>query len=163
MEQKYKAISQAFYLEGKNIGTIPNLIPSEAVEALYRDNADIYMGRPRIDDYIIKINQEISNRIGRVENLFPEWVRWEYIKPLFLMPNGTKPNGIREAGMRYNTDRNRYPYQCWLNWDAISMSEESKGNILYMKLLYQPQILLQTTAGACVLPLVDCEGAENNG
>lgn len=142
MEQKYKAISQAFYLEGKNIGTIPNLIPSEAVEALYRDNADIYMGRPRIDDYIIKINQEISNRIGRVENLFPEWVRWEYIKPLFLMPNGTKPNGIREAGMRYNTDRNRYPYQCWLNWDAISMSEESKGNILYsdekfLTLLYQ--------------------------
>ena len=43
MEQKYKAISQTFYLEGKNIGTIPNLIPSEAVEALYRDNADIYM------------------------------------------------------------------------------------------------------------------------
>ena len=33
----------------------------------------------------------------------------------------------------------------------------------YMKLLYQPQILLQTTDGACVLPLVDCEGAENNG
>ena len=54
MEQKYKAISQAFYLEGKNIGTIPDLIPSEAVEALYRDNVDIYMGRPRIDDYYKK-------------------------------------------------------------------------------------------------------------
>lgn len=142
MEQKYKAISRAFYLEGKNIGTIPDLIPSEAVEALYRDNVDIYMGRPRIDDYLIKINQEISNRIGRIERLFPEWVRWAYVKPLFLMPNGTKPSGIREAGMRYNTDRNRYPYQCWLNWDAISAAEGNKGNVLYsdekfLTLLYQ--------------------------
>ena len=50
--------------------------------------------------------------------------------------------GIREAGMRYNTDRNRYPYQCWLNWDAISAAEGNKGNVLYsdekfLTLLYQ--------------------------
>jgi len=142
MEQKYKAISQAFYLDGKNIGSMPDMIPSEAVESLYKDNADIYMGKPRIDDYLIKINQELSNRIGRVAQLFPEWVKWEYVKPLFLMPNGTKLNGIKEAGIIYNADRNRYPYQCWLNWDAIAVGDANKGNILYsdekfLTLLYQ--------------------------
>lgn len=142
MVQRFKDISWAFNMEGKNIGTIPSYIPSEAVDSLCKDGVNIYMGRPRIDEYLVRINQEISNRIGRVSQLFPEWVKWEYIKPVFLMPYGTKPNGIKDAEVTYNAERNRYPYQCWLNWDAVSVGAASKGNILYsdekfLTLLYQ--------------------------
>ncbi len=142
MEQKYTAISLAFYQEGKNIGSMPELIPFEPVQTLYEDGASIYMGNPRIDDYLIRINQEISNRISTVARLFPEWVKWEYVKPIFLMPNGTKLKGIKDAGEIYNADRKRYPYQCWLNWDAIGVGAANKGNILFsdekfLTLLYE--------------------------
>lgn len=142
MEQKYKSISQAFYMEGKNITSLPEMIPTEAVEGLYQDGASIYMGNPRIDDYLIRINQEISNRIGKVARLFPDWVKWAYVRPLFIMPNGTKPAGIREAGMVYQANRRRYPYQCWLNWDAVAQGDADRGNILnndekFLTILYQ--------------------------
>lgn len=142
IEQKYIAISNAFRMEGKNIGTMPDMIPTDAVNELHADGVPLYMGKPQVDDYLIKINQELSNRINTIAYLFPEWVKWEYVKPLFLMPNGTKLTGIKEAGVNYNADRKRYPYQCWLNWDAISVGTSNQGNILFtdekfLTLLYQ--------------------------
>ena len=142
MEQKYKAISIAFKIEGKNIGTMPDLIPTQAVTELHLDGVSLHMGRPETDAYLIRINQEISNRINGAAYLFPEWVKWEYVKPLFLMPNGMKEAGLREAWYIYNSDRSRYPYQCWLNWNAVSVGDANKGNLLYtdekfLMLLYE--------------------------
>lgn len=142
MIQKHKDIVYAFRIEGKNIGTIPNLIPSRSVMELHEDGVQMYMGKPHVDEYLIRINQELSNRIHAVADLFPEWVKWEYLKPLFLMPNGTKSTGIWSAREIYNADRNRYPYQCWLNWEAVSTGLAHRGNILYtdekfLRILYE--------------------------
>lgn len=37
----------------------------------------------------------------------------------------------QKAGEYYKSDTRRYPFHCWINWDAVSTSPESKGNILY--------------------------------
>ena len=140
-EQYFVKISNEFFM-GKNIGRIPEYISPELNQQLYKDDVDIFLNKPDAINYIIKINQEITSRIDGLSNLFPEWVNWKYIKALFIMPNGLKANGVAEAGTLYNSDRNRYPYHCWINWDAISIGVESKGNILYsdekfLNLLYQ--------------------------
>lgn len=142
MYQKYEKIAYAFRMEGRSLGTIPALIPSQSITELHADGVSMHMGRPHIDEYLIRINQELSNRIHTVAAFFPEWVKWEYIKPLFLTPNGTKRSGVQSAGEAYNTDRNRYPYQCWLNWAAVSVGTAGQGNILYtdekfLRILYE--------------------------
>jgi len=131
MERNYTAIVNEFRLNVKNIGSIPELIPTEAVQGLANDGVRLYKSKPEIDEYLISINMEISNRINTISSLFPEWIKWDYIKPIFIMPNGTKKEGIRKAGEYYNIDRRRYPFHCWINWDAVSVGIESKGNILY--------------------------------
>ncbi len=141
-EKFYVPINKAFFNEGKNIGRIPEFIPPELHQELHKDDVDIFINKPDATSYIIKINQEITNRIDDISGLFPDWVNWSYIKALFIMPNGTKPEGVSAAGALYNSDRNRYPYQCWVNWDAVSIGLESKGNILYadekfLKLIYE--------------------------
>lgn len=131
MERNYPAIVNEFRMSFRNIGSVPNLIPSEAVAQLEQDGVRIYKAKPDIDEYIISFNCEISNRINQVARFFPEWVKWDYVKPIFLMPNGTKKDGIKKAGEYYKSDTRRYPFHCWINWDAVSTSPESKGNILY--------------------------------
>ena len=131
MERNYPAIVNEFRMSFRNIGSVPNLIPSEAVAQLEQDGIRIYKAKPDIDEYIISINCEISNRINQVARFFPEWVKWDYVKPIFLMPNGTKKDGIKKAGEYYKSDTRRYPFHCWINWDAVATSPESKGNILY--------------------------------
>ena len=61
------------------------------------------------------INRELSNRINTVQSLFPEWINWKYIRDLFLMPNGMKPEGVKQAGYEYNKNRNKYPFHCYIN------------------------------------------------
>lgn len=128
MEQNYIAISNAFHQTYNNIGSLPEYIPTDAVNQLNKDEVRIYKTNPEVDDYIIAINTEINNRIQTVAKVFPEWVKWEYIRLVFLMPNGTKKDGVKKAGEYYISDRNRYPYQCWVNWDAVA---SGTGNILY--------------------------------
>ena len=136
-EKNYSAIRSAFRYDIKNIGSIPDLIPSDAVNQLSQDGITIYKSRPDADDYIITINRELSNRINTVQSLFPEWISWKYIRDLFLMPGGTKSDGIKAAGFEYNKNRNRYPFQCYINWRG-----GDNGNILhcdekFVTLLYE--------------------------
>ena len=72
------------------------------------------------------INRELSNRINVVQSLFPEWINWKYVRDLFLMPNGMKADGIKQAGYEYNKNRNKYPFHCYINWRG-----GENGNILY--------------------------------
>ncbi|MCF0123450.1 MAG: NYN domain-containing protein [Ruminiclostridium sp.] len=137
LERNYTKIRQEFYYNLKNLGSLPDLIPSEAVEELAADGISLIKSKPDIDQYLIAINKELSNRIGNCKPLFPDWINWEYIKPLFLMPNGLKVDGLKTAGAEYNKDRNRFPYQCYMNWPG-----ETDGNILYcdekfVRLLYE--------------------------
>ena len=126
IEKNYLSISRAFAQEFKNIGSVPDYIPSSAVEELSRDGVNLHRSRPDVNQYLIDINREIGNRVNNIKNLFPEWLKWEYIRPLFIMPNGQKLEGIKAAGAEYNSNRNRYPYQCYINWEG-----GDNGNILH--------------------------------
>lgn len=137
IERSYAAIRTAFQYDMKNLATLPEYIPVDSVMCLSDDGIQLQKGKPDIDAYLISINRELSNRIGNCKSLFPEWINWEYIRPLFLMPNGLKPEGLKAAWAEYNKDRNRYPYQCYMNWQGVS-----DGNILYsddkfVRLLYE--------------------------
>lgn len=136
-EKNYPKIRKEFVYGMKNIGSLPELIPQDAVDELAADGVYLTKGKPDVDQYLIAINREISNRIGNCKALFPDWISWDYIKPLFLMPNGMKTEGLKVAGTEYNKDRNRYPYQCYMNWTG-----ETDGNILYcdekfVRMLYE--------------------------
>lgn len=137
MEQRYLDISGELRNGFKNIDSMPDLIPTKAVMELSSDGISLVKSHRDIDQYIISINKEISNRITNVKSVFPEWLKWDYVKKLFIMPNGTTKEGIKEEGAYYNSNRNRYPFQVYMNW-----SMENGGNILYcdekfVKLLYE--------------------------
>lgn len=136
-EQNYAKIRSEFRFNMKNIGSVPELIPKDAVEQLERDGIYLHKGKPDNNAYLIAINRELSNRIGNCKSLFPDWINWEYIKPIFLMPNGMKTEGLKAAWAEYSKDKNRYPYQCYINWTGAT-----DGNILYsdekfVRLLYE--------------------------
>ena len=65
MERNNPAIVSEFRLSIRNISSVPDLIPSESVAELERDGIRIYKTKPDIDEYIISINMEISNRINQ--------------------------------------------------------------------------------------------------
>lgn len=86
---------------------------------------------------IVDINKHISNRINNCKSLFPLWLKWEYVRKLFLMPDGLNKKGIKAAAADYYANKNKYPYQVYINWSYMD-----SGNILYndkkfVSLLYE--------------------------
>ncbi len=104
---------------------------------------------------IAYINQYILDNINLIKPLVPEWVKFEYIKNLFLMQGcyaGQKGCNIAtRAGQqsiikkihsirgKFLSNRYAYPFQTFITWPIDF--KETNGNILYndakfLKLLY---------------------------
>ncbi|MCC8028695.1 MAG: hypothetical protein LIO75_02660 [Lachnospiraceae bacterium] len=137
LEKHHAQIRTAFMYDLKNLSTLPELIPPEAVNGLCADGIQLQNTRPHVNNYILEINHMLSNRINSVKDMFPEWVRWDYIRPLFLLPNGFKAEGVAAAGEYYHSNRNRYPYQCFINWTRDDCGNILSSDYKFVTLLYE--------------------------
>lgn len=137
IEQNYGKIYAAFHNDIKNLHTLPEYIDQKAIRQLGEDGIQIIKANYPLDRYVIDLNTQIANRINNCQSLLPIWLNWNYIRALFIMPGGTKPEGVKRAGNEYNAHRNDYPFQIYLNWGG-----SNQGNILYndkkfVSLLYE--------------------------
>lgn len=122
IEKNYKKLNHQMTNELKNLQSCQDT--SVYLEQLEAEGITLY--RTKLNQYIIDINSQIANRINNCKSLFPIWLKWEYIKSLFIMPNGMTEIGIKAAAKEYYENKNRYPYQVYINW-----SYAERGNILY--------------------------------
>lgn len=71
----------------------------------------IITGKPDINEYLKRINNEIIKRIDKMERYFPEWVRFKHIRTMFTMP-GT----IEEESKKFQLNQGLYPFQRYFYW-----------------------------------------------
>ena len=126
LERNYGFILKQMRYELKNLHSLPEYIPQDSLRQLSADGIVIERANAKPTQYIMDINRQLSNRINNCKNIFPIWLKWEYIRSLFLMPNGTTEAGLKAAFEDYRANRDRLPYQVYLNWNGAG-----SGNIFY--------------------------------
>lgn len=128
IEQNYTKILYEFQYNMKNINTLPDIIPQECLRELEQDGVSIYKANHKVQEYLIDINGWIQKRLPLCKRLFPVWVNWDYIKELFLMPDGCSEKGLKAAANQYYSNMSSCPYQVYINWrwDGTPL-----GNVLY--------------------------------
>ena len=131
------SIHNAITHDFKNLSSLPEYIPQKSLMELSEDGIDIQKVNYKLNNYTIDINSHIKNRINNCRQFFPEWVNWDYIKEIFLMPDGTKEQGVISESRRYNANRNTFPFRVYINW-----AYNDCGSILYhdgrfMQTLYE--------------------------
>ncbi len=136
LERYFLKVCLAIQREGRSIMGMPEYIPTELLQALNDDGIDIYKNLKDPSPFLYSLNQNISNRINNCKDLFPEWINWEYLSGIFIMPEGTTDEGTKSAANFYYENMQYYPYQQYINWPA-----EDEGNILlndkkFVTLLY---------------------------
>lgn len=107
IERNFRSISQAMRYDLKSILSLPEYIPPKCIDQLTADGISIYRANAQPIQYILDINHHISNRINNCRGLFPIWLKWEYIREIFIMPGGTTEKGTKAAADEYyaNIDR----------------------------------------------------------
>jgi len=126
IERNFGKIHSAMCNDLKNLHSLPEYIPQDALNELMNDGITIEKANIKPAQYIKDINNHLNNRINNCKDLFPIWLKWDYIRALFIMPDGLSDNGIRRAANEYYENMSSYPYKVYINWGYIKA-----GNILF--------------------------------
>lgn len=138
IERNFKHINEKMRFEYASILNLPQYIPQESLNQLSDDGISfVKKSSTKLFHHIIEINRILSDRINNCKKLFPLWINWQYVKSLFIMPDGLTEGGTKAAADLYYSHLNCYPYQMYINWVPQEL-----GNILYndkkfVTLLYQ--------------------------
>lgn len=139
---------------GKRIRDFEDSLGSDVIKYLESKGIEVISVSENSNpgECVAYINYYIQKNIDKIENLMPEWIKFKYIRNLFLMPgayageNGCllkKSNGkivskIQSESKSYASANEKYPYHMYLSWKF----GEKDGNILrndlkFLKLLYK--------------------------
>lgn len=153
--RNYKSISDARRYEIIPLETLTDYLNVDSIRYLRWKGIEIatVTTNPNPTYNIAYINQYIQDNIDKIKDVIPEWVKFPYIKALFMMSGGySGHNGgalktgfskiskvIHEAGTSYLSQRTMYPFQMYVTWPY--RFRETDGNVLYndlkfLKLLY---------------------------
>lgn len=127
IERNFKLINQKMRMEYKSILSLPQFIPADSIDQLLADGVDfVKKSSTQLTGHVVEINRIVSDRINNCKNLFPLWLNWQYVRDLFIMPNGLAEEGTKAAAKTYYDNLLYYPYQVYINW-----LPQDQGNILY--------------------------------
>ena len=135
---------------------MPDIISVDAIKYLRENGLEIIHPNFDANGHLAFVNQYIIEKIEKVKDLIPSWVKWEYIKSIFTMPacyagyNGSlisNKDQLKKILLQINKERkiifdNKtfYPWATYLHWNPNKMMKYY-GNILFndnkfLKLLY---------------------------
>ncbi len=147
--KNYKNIDDGIRFEMRPLETMTEYLDVGAIKYLRRKEIEINITNAKSPTVNISyINQYIVDNIDKIKPLIPDWIKFQYIKALFLMPGGYAGhngsnirndykkifNVILEAGRIFAAQRSEYPYQMYIAWPKIF--RETDGNILYNDLKF---------------------------
>ncbi len=125
--RNYRQINENMRIHHMSLNNMPDLVPIESLRQLSADGVSfIRKTSTWPSHHIVEINKLINDRINNVKELFPLWLNWNYVKNIFMMPNGSKDKGTKAASDLYYANKYSYPYQIYINW-----LPGDEGNILF--------------------------------
>ena len=122
----------------RSITSLTELVPQDAIMALSNDGIKLFTNKKaKLVDHLIELNRHISDRINNCKSLFPTWLAFDYLKSLFVTPDGLTENGTKVASERYYANRNWYPYQIFMNWTAHDCGNFFYNDNKFISILYE--------------------------
>ena len=127
IERNFKSINEEMRFGMKSILTLPDYVPQDSINRLTAEQIPFYKkSNSQLSGHVVELNRLISDRINNCKGIFPTWLNWDYIRELFLMPDGLDEEKTKTAAAVYYASRDYYPYQVYINWKP-----KDEGNILY--------------------------------
>ena len=142
MMQKYDLIDSQLRYEMKNIDRMPDLFNQDDIRWLSQQGIQLIQVNSTVDNYIIKLNQLIHDNITSCKTLFPDWVDWQYIHDLFVIPgcfsNTAKTiKALKSERNIYTHNIQLYPFQMYIHWTPFDCGNFLSTDKKFLTVLYR--------------------------
>lgn len=123
--QKFKKTDDEMRFNLKNLNSM-DFYDQDNIKQLEKWGFEIIKPNYRSEKYMLDLAGLISANIDNCFELFPDWVNWNYIKDLFVIPQYTKKGVLKSEFNIYMKNIEYYPFQMYIHWKP-----EDHGRILY--------------------------------
>ncbi len=123
--QKFKKTDDEMRFNLKNLNRL-EWYDADNIKQLEKWGFDIIKANYRSEKYALDFAKLIHDNIDKCADLFPEWVNWEYIKDLFIIPGYTKQGVMVQEFNTYMANIEYYPFQMYIHWNPTDC-----GSIIY--------------------------------
>ena len=134
--QHFKKTDTAMLYDLKNLTSL-EWYDKDNIRQLEKWGIPIIKANYRSEKYVYDITKLINEYIDACSRFFYDWIRWDYIKDLFVIPKYQKDGVLKKEFGVYMGNIAYYPYQMYIHWEP-----EDLGNILYndgkfLKIVYE--------------------------
>lgn len=110
----------------KNLDRLPEWYDTENIRTLEKWGISILQVNYSAKKYMQDINQLLHDYIGNCQGLFEDWIKYEYIVDLFLIPKFAKESILKSECSKFMKNINYYPFQMYIHWNPVNT-----GNLLH--------------------------------
>ena len=106
------------------------------IDTLHKWGVHVIQPNFRADKYLVHLTKLLDENIDKCMGLFPESIRFEYIRQLFIIPRYNRSDVMIGEYNKYRSSKTLYPFQLYMYWEP-----EDCGYLLYsdekfLKVLY---------------------------
>lgn len=136
IEVNFKKLNDAMFKEGRSFFALTEYYPKDALDFVEEKGIRLPTRTKQLTDVLCEINRTISDRINNCRDLLPTWIKWDYIKELFIMPNGQKREGTQAAANLFYDNKSFYPFSVWINWKPHNVGNLFANDFRFAQELY---------------------------
>lgn len=119
----------------KNIDRL-DWFSKDEIYKLRKWGVDVVQANYRAADYSKLFCKLIEDNIDACKELFPEWVNWNYIRDLFVIPNYSVGKVLILEYTKFNKESTYYPYHMYIHWEPFECKGMLLDDCLFLKSLY---------------------------
>ena len=108
----------------------------ENIKQLEKWGIPIIKANYRAEKYMLDLTELISRNIDKCADLFPDWVKWAYIRSLFCIPHYTKKGVLVTEFEKYKAHFEQYPFQMYIYWSPYDCGSMLLSDRKFLKIIY---------------------------
>lgn len=133
--QRFKKTDDAIVYDFKNLDGI-EWYDAENISRLEKWGYSIILANKRAADYAVHFNTLIHDNIDICKDLFPDWIVWDYIKDLFIIPKYQSSQHLKYEFEKYMQNINFYPFQMFIHWKPKDIGNLLSSDGKFLDYLY---------------------------
>ncbi len=138
--KNYYEINERITKKYQSFYSMTDIIPQDVVMFLSNERINPFKGnRPTLYGTVVELNRLISDRLNNALNIYPVWLNRQYMRALFIMPNGLNEQGAYESSKIFTSGKTYYPFQTYLSLNCAEIKEGNlyANDLKFLKIVYE--------------------------